>query len=191
VSFEALPRLAQLNVIMDHCAKEKVLDLHVHAPSPRRPASIAYKGWQCSVNGVKISSNPGKIVQRAVFGTKLCAHLTGKDRITQLAFSEIDWDAMELATDLFPPLYRLWVSKHVSGFFGTGLMMKHWQFWEHSECPCCQHPRRVRRQARPDGQTSAIASNQDFRYGESAKPELDGKEEIVLCWLELHESSVS
>jgi hypothetical protein len=141
LSFDALPRLAQLNVIMDHCAKEKVLDLHVHAPSPRRPASIAYEGWQCSVNGVKISSNPGKVVQRAVFGTKLCAHLTGKDRITQLAFSEIDWDAMELATDLFPPLYRLWVSKYVSGFFGTGLMMKHWQFWERSECPCCQHPR--------------------------------------------------
>jgi hypothetical protein len=78
-----------------------------------------------------------------VFETKLCAHLMGKDRITQLAFSEIlDWDAMELATNLFPPLYRLWFSKHVSGFFGTGLMMKHWQFcWEHSECPWCQHPR--------------------------------------------------
>jgi hypothetical protein len=50
----------------------------------------------------------------------------GKDRITQLAFSEIDWDVMQLETDLFPPLYRLWVSKHVSGFFGMGLMMKHW-----------------------------------------------------------------
>jgi hypothetical protein len=53
-----------------------------------------------------------------VFGTKLCAHLTGKQWIMQLAFSDINWDAMELATDLFPPLYHLcWVSKHVSGFF--------------------------------------------------------------------------
>ena len=89
---------------MDHRAKEKILDLHAHAPSPRCPASIAYEGWQCSVNGVKILSNPGKVVRRAVFGTKLCAHLTGKHRITQVAFSDIDWDAMELATDLFPPL---------------------------------------------------------------------------------------
>jgi hypothetical protein len=141
LAFADLPRLAQLNVIMDHHAKEKVLDLHANFPSPRCPASIAYEGWQCSVNGVKISSNPGKAVRRAVFGTQLCTHLTGKNRITQLAFSDIDWDSMELATDLFPPLYRLWVSKHVSGFFGTGSMMKNWQFWEHSECPCCQHPR--------------------------------------------------
>jgi hypothetical protein len=103
---------------MDHHAKEKVLDLHAHFPSLWCPASIAYEGWQCLVNGVKILSNPGKAVPRAVFGTKLCTHLTGKNRITQLAFTDIDWDSMELATDLFPPLYQLWVSKHVSGFLG-------------------------------------------------------------------------
>ena len=45
---------------------------------------------------------------------------------------DIDWDAMETATDLFPPLYRLWASKHVSGFFGIGTMMKNWDFWDHS-----------------------------------------------------------
>jgi hypothetical protein len=71
---------------MDRRGKEKVLALHAHAPSPRCPASIAYEGWQCSVNGVKISSNPGKVVRRAVFGTKLCTHLTGKHWITQVAF---------------------------------------------------------------------------------------------------------
>jgi hypothetical protein len=48
---------------------------------------------------------------------------------------------METATDLFPPLYRPWVSKHVSGFFGTGTMMKNWDFWDHSRCPCCDHVR--------------------------------------------------
>ena len=31
------------------------------------------------------------------------------------------------------------MSKHVSGFFGIGKMMKHWNFWEHQKCPCCQH----------------------------------------------------
>jgi hypothetical protein len=48
---------------------------------------------------------------------------------------------METATDLFPPLYQLWASKHVSGFFGFGVMMKHWNFWDHSRCPCCNHVR--------------------------------------------------
>jgi hypothetical protein len=31
------------------------------------------------------------------------------------------------------------MSKHVSGFFGTGKMMKHWDFWDHQKCPCCLH----------------------------------------------------
>ena len=31
------------------------------------------------------------------------------------------------------------MSKHVSGFFGIGKMMKHWDFWDHQKCPCCQH----------------------------------------------------
>jgi hypothetical protein len=48
---------------------------------------------------------------------------------------------MTLATDHFPPLYQLWVSKHVSGFFGIGTMMKNWDFWDHSRCPCCDHVR--------------------------------------------------
>jgi hypothetical protein len=66
-----------------------------------------------------------------------------KQRITAgPAFNDIDcWDAMETATDLFPPLYHLWVSKHVSGFFGIGTMMRNWGFWEHSKCPCCHHVR--------------------------------------------------
>jgi hypothetical protein len=64
-----------------------------------------------------------------------------KNRITPLAFDDIDWDAMVMATDLFPPLYHLWVFKHASGFFGIGTMMLNWKYWEHSKCPCCQHDR--------------------------------------------------
>jgi hypothetical protein len=48
---------------------------------------------------------------------------------------------MEMAMDLSPPPYWLWVLKHVSGFFGIGTMMHNWGFWEHSCCPCCHHVR--------------------------------------------------
>jgi hypothetical protein len=41
---------------------------------------------------------------------------------------------------------------------------------------------RVRRQARQDGQTSAIISNKDFRDGESAKPALAKKGMIRVGW---------
>jgi hypothetical protein len=65
--------------------------------------------------------------------------LSNKQRLTRLAFLDIDWDPMETAMDLFPPLYRLWASKHVSGFFGISTMMKNWDFWDHSHCRCCEH----------------------------------------------------
>jgi hypothetical protein len=35
-----------------------------------------------------------------VFGTKLCTFLSDRQRLTGPAFLDIDWDAMETATDV-------------------------------------------------------------------------------------------
>jgi hypothetical protein len=141
LSFQDLPRLAQLNVQMDHAAKRHLVQLYEQSPGSVCPSSIAFEGWQCWVQNTKITSDPGKAIRAAVFGLRLRTHLVTKQRILPAAFDDIDWPAMATATNLFPPLYRLWVSKHVSGFFGIGTMMLNWGFWEHSKCPCCSHPR--------------------------------------------------
>jgi hypothetical protein len=57
------------------------------------------------VNGIKLTTHPAKALKRAVFGTQLCEFLSNKQQLTQQAYLDIDWDAMEMATDLFPPLY--------------------------------------------------------------------------------------
>jgi hypothetical protein len=144
LSFQDLPRLAQLNVQMDHAAKRHLVQLYEQSPGSVCPSSIAFEGWQCWVQNTKITSDPGKAIRAAVFGLRLRTHLVTKQRILPAAFDDIDWPAMATATNLFPPLYRLWVSKHVSGFFGIGTMMLNWGFWEHSKCPCCSHPREAR-----------------------------------------------
>jgi hypothetical protein len=143
LSFQDLPRMAQLNVQMDHRAKRHLVQLYAEqSHGTLGPASIAFEGWQCWVNGIKITSDPGKAIWAAVFGSRLRAHLVTKQWILSTAFDDIDWAVMARATDLFPPLYPLlWVSKHVSGFFGIGSMMLNWGFWEHSKCPWCSHPR--------------------------------------------------
>jgi hypothetical protein len=141
LSFATLPRLSQLNVLMDHRAKTHLQMLASQSPTPLCSALLPHEGWRCSVANIKITSDPGKTIRHTVFGSKLCKHLVNKQRISTPAFYDIDWNAMERATDLFPPLYRLWVSKHVSGFFGIGTMMRNWDFWDHSRCPCCQHVR--------------------------------------------------
>jgi hypothetical protein len=126
---------------MDHRAKAHLQTLASQSPPPLCSALLPHEGWRCSVANIKITSDPGKTIHHAVFGSKLCKHLVNKQRISTPAFYDIDWKAMERATDLFPPLYRLWASKHVSGFFGIGTMMRNWDFWDHSRCPCCQHVR--------------------------------------------------
>jgi hypothetical protein len=140
LAYNYLPRMAQLNVEMDYLAKDRVLTLFDSRPAAPCPSSIAHEGWSCSIQGVKITSHPAEAIRHAVFGTKLCNFLADKNRLSRVAFAEVDWEAMSMASDHFPPLYRLWVSKHVSGFFGIGTMMYHWEFWDHSRCPCCDHP---------------------------------------------------
>ena len=52
----------------------------------------------------------------------------------------MDWNAICQATKDTPYFYWLWMSKHVSGCFGMGKMMRRWKFWDHSHCPCCHTP---------------------------------------------------
>jgi hypothetical protein len=91
------------------------------------------------VDGIKITSDPAAIVRKSIFGKQLQAYLHECYLLSLDAFQDIDWDAIDLAMAHCPPLYRLWVTKHVSGFFANGKMMKHWGFWDNQKCPCCHH----------------------------------------------------
>jgi hypothetical protein len=82
LSFEAVPRLAQLNVEMDHLAKDWLVHLYNHPPSSPCPSSIAYKGWHCIINSVKLTTHPAKDIHLAVYGMKLCDFLTDKQCLT-------------------------------------------------------------------------------------------------------------
>lgn len=135
---EQLGAMEQLNVLMDSRAKqhvEAILDME-ERPSPDQ--RILMEGWQCWVQGIKITSDPGPAIRKLIFGRELKAHLIKKGRLTSEGFELIDWEAIGDASKNLPALYRLWVTKHVSGFCGVGKMMKLWKFWEHNKCPCCQ-----------------------------------------------------
>jgi hypothetical protein len=131
--------MEQLNVEMDDKAKSFLRTVLAENQILRCPSTIAYEGWQCYMLGRKLTSDPGPPTRANVFGSKLLSKLVNEGRITSAAFQNINWAAIDRASSTFPPLYRLWVAKHVSGFFGIGHMMKHWKFWDHSRCPCCDH----------------------------------------------------
>ena len=62
LSFHDLPRLAQLNVQMDHMAKCHLVQLYEQPLVSRCSSSITFEGWQCWVNGTKITSDPGTVI---------------------------------------------------------------------------------------------------------------------------------
>jgi hypothetical protein len=55
-------------------------------------------------------------------------------------FNAIDWDANGEALESAPILFALWLTKHVSGFYGIGKMMQRWGYWEDSKCISCGAP---------------------------------------------------
>jgi hypothetical protein len=125
---------------MDQEAKNYLLQLAAQAATSH-PSAVAYEGWQCFIQGSKTTSDPSEAIRHATSRARLREHLVHRGLITPLGFDDIDWTAMAKATAQFPPLYRLWISKHVSGFSAFGNMMEHRREWNHSRCPCCQFVR--------------------------------------------------
>lgn len=140
LSIHELPRMVQINIQMDHNAKQYLFRLLTQSSPVARPSAVTGEGWQCWVQGEKLTSDPGTKIRMAVFGSWMKSHLVSKYILTVEAFNDIDWRAMEGATSSFPPLYKLWIAKHVSGFCGLGKMQFHWGYMESSKCPCCSHP---------------------------------------------------
>jgi hypothetical protein len=136
VAYDDLDRPAQLNIDMDDSAKAFLEQLPALATSPQ---TLQGEGWQLWIAGRKITGDPGPAIRYAAYAPEVQAHLHRNGILNQDDFDLVDWAALRATMQSFPPLYRLWVSKHVAGFFGCGKMMKRWKFWDHSRCPCCAH----------------------------------------------------
>lgn len=73
----------------------------------------------------KLTADPGTAIRHLVSHHELKEHLvTRKQHMSSATFDDINWMAMFFASDSFPPLYHLWVSKHISGFCAFGSMMQ-------------------------------------------------------------------
>lgn len=104
---EELGAMEQLNVLMDKRAKQHIEDILDMEERPVLDQQILMEGWQCWVEGTKITSDPGPAIRRLIFGRELRAHLIKKGRLTAEGFAMIDWDAIGDASKTLPALYRL------------------------------------------------------------------------------------
>lgn len=136
-NYSELDRLSQLNVQMDTEAKRYLRHLIRHNFGPTKHHSMEGEGWRCVIRGRKITANLTEPLRRGYYYQSTKDYLHGRGFLSSTAFDLVDWDAMYEATSTFPELFRMWMSKHITGWCGTKTNLYHWGESDTDKCPCC------------------------------------------------------
>jgi hypothetical protein len=139
VPFNRLTRPEQLNDLMDARAKARV-DRIFAEQIPPPPMTIKFEGWRCSIDDVKLTSDPASSLLQRIHYAPMRDFLSRPDhlRMTANGFDLVDWQAVHRSLDEFSEMFKVWASKHMSRFCGVGRMQKICGFWDNSRCPRCQ-----------------------------------------------------
>jgi hypothetical protein len=93
--------------------------------------------WRIELNGKKVSSNLRDKLRESCCMPQALAHWDRKGRFGPFASTDIDWEVLGTAMKQSKPNRQRWVSKTISGFCATGLMMKRRKERDTDECPRC------------------------------------------------------
>ena len=89
--------------------------------------------------GTKITGNLRKELDN-ISGEYLARrHFQATGKICEEDFPKVWWDGMDYLMKGYPKMYRVWLTKHVSGCCGTNKMMSYWKPDWTAMCPSCGH----------------------------------------------------
>ena len=133
-----LTRPSQMNVDCDSAAKAYLRELAYSNLTMAVPSTIHQEGWTCWIDGIKTTMDHLEPVCMAVSSKVIKKHLDYKSCLNKEAFDRVDWDTVRCTMKNFPPLFQMWVTKHVSSHCGVGRQMKLHGKWDSNKCPCCE-----------------------------------------------------
>ena len=138
--YSQLDRWAQLNVIADTIAKEEVTRVLNNGgrqgstlPVPYNPCRIIWKSKEG--HQIHISSHLSDSLMHLIQLEKLKSYWEWKKHIGQKASEKTDWLILQKSAKYYTQWK--WLSKHVTGICGVGIMLQLWKHQEHSSCPRC------------------------------------------------------
>jgi hypothetical protein len=134
-SFAALTLPQQLNVIADGLAKEAIIAARQtnHYCRPEYPR----EALRVIVDGKKVTSSFRQAVYKS-WGYRTARDLFHCKRIiTSRYFHLVNWDMIHRVMHAFPQMYRVWITKHVSGFCGTNKQLSRMDSSVTNKCMCC------------------------------------------------------
>ena len=68
------------------------------------------------------------------------AHLNKIKKLGYQKFDNVDWHIMEKKMEKTPQYHKIWMTKHLSGFFGTNKYLQQQDNNKPSIYPCCKNP---------------------------------------------------
>ena len=139
----ALTCPSQMNVDCDSAVKAYLCELAYSNLTMAIPSTIHQEGWMCWIDGIKMTMDHSEPVCMAVSSKVIKKRLDYKSHLNKEAFDRVDWDTVRCAMKNFPPLFWMWVMKHVSGHCGVGQQMKLHGKWDNDKCPCCEEVERA------------------------------------------------
>ena len=136
MAFEELSRETQLNIACDQLAKAGLRrDITNNTPKfdvlPKEQIVIF-------IDGCKTTGSVGKPLRNAISRIRMRSHLIHNKSMTAKAFDLVDWDSVGKTIHNMKTQYRLWATKHVSGFCATNKMLSYRKPSHVTKCPCCQ-----------------------------------------------------
>ena len=118
LAFEDLDRESQLNVVCDTMAKH-ILKAAVQK-NITNGGSVPHEEWGISLGKIKLIGSTGKHIRNMISHSEMRENLHKKGKMTWRIFNQVDWNAIRDMMNEPTCTFRVWISKHVSGFCGVG-----------------------------------------------------------------------
>ena len=96
-----------------------------------------FEKLRVKTHGKKITGNLRRELDNLSGGHIARRYLEEKGKVRSNDFPCVWWDGMEALMRSYPKMYRVWTTKHVSGFCGTNKMMAYWKPDWTAMCPSC------------------------------------------------------
>ena len=136
VAWAVLTLVQQLNVVADKVAQDYLVRA-IH--SGRFISSyFPFESFRVIVDGKKCTSSITEALYRSWGREEARALLAERHIVSKEHFDLIYWDAMEEAMKVYPQMFKVYITKHVSHFQGTNRQLSRDRSQEvDNVCPCC------------------------------------------------------
>lgn len=138
VSFQDLPRDAQLNVLADAAAKQ-----HCNLLMENQQHTTAYTPWlpyqrhRTHHYGKLISGEYKETIRTTIQSKRARQYWINKYDFTEEHTIQIDWDLRQRSLQTFPRHKHCWLGKWCSGFCRTSRQNKRYGYQDNTKCPRC------------------------------------------------------